>query len=123
MLDESATVEVRSAMPKQRTGRRSRTGRCWACPGWAKPDKLGYSSPHSNRWGTFGSDMDIPMAYTAKRYEIFFHIVSQTTPLLDVMDLEIFRTSASLASPAIAFEYLLPEVPIIIVVQAKLRIT
>ena len=63
------------------------------------------------------------MAYIAKGDEIFFHIASRTTSLLDVMDLEIFRTSASLASPAIAFEYLLPEVPIIIVVQAKLRIT
>ena len=52
------------------------------------------------------------MAYTAKGDEIFFHIASQTTSLLDVMDLEIFGTSASLASPAIALEYLLAKRPI-----------
>ena len=49
------------------------------------------------------------MTYTAKSYEIFFHIASQTTSLLDVMDLEIFRTSASLASPAITLEHLPAE--------------
>jgi hypothetical protein len=54
-----------------------------------------------------GTEMDFSMTHTAKSYEIFFHIASQTTSLLDVMDLEIFRTSASLASPAIAVEYLL----------------
>ena len=54
-----------------------------------------------------GTEMDVSMTHTAKSYEIFFHIASHTTSLLDVMDLEIFRTSASLASPAIALEYLL----------------
>ena len=39
---------------------------------------------------TFGSEMDFSMTHTAKSYEIFFHIASQTTSLLDVMDLEIF---------------------------------
>jgi hypothetical protein len=56
-----------------------------------------------------GTEMDFSMTHTAKSYEIFFHIASQTTSLLDVMDLEIFRTSASLASPAIAVEYLLAK--------------
>jgi len=49
------------------------------------------------------------MTHTAKSYEIFFHIASQTTSLLNVMDLEIFRTSASPASPTIAVEYLLAK--------------
>jgi len=53
--------------------------------------------------------MDISMTHTAKSYEIFFHIASQTTSLLNVMDLEIFRTSASPASPTIAVEYLLAK--------------
>jgi hypothetical protein len=53
--------------------------------------------------------MNLPMAGTAKGDEIFFHIASQTTSLLDVMDLEIFGTSAALASPAIAVEYLLAK--------------
>jgi hypothetical protein len=56
-----------------------------------------------------GTEMDFSMTHTAKSYEIFFHIASQTTSLLDVMDLEILRTSASLASPAIAVEYLLAK--------------
>ncbi len=63
------------------------------------------------------------MTHTAKSYEIFFHVASQTTPLLDVMDLEIFRTSASMASPAIAVEYLLAKPLIGIPVEANSRIS
>jgi len=59
------------------------------------------------------------MAYTAKCDEIFFHIPSQQTARLDVMDLEIFGTPASLASPAIALEHFLTKPPIGIPVQAK----
>ena len=49
------------------------------------------------------------MADAAKGDEIFFHVASQKASRLNVMDLEIFGTSASLASPAIALEHLLPE--------------
>ena len=56
--------------------------------------------------------MDFSMTHTAKSYEIFFHVASQTTSLLDVMDLEIFGNSTSLASPAIALEHLLTKPPI-----------
>ena len=56
-----------------------------------------------------GTEMDFSTTHTAKSYEIFFHIASQTTSLLDTMDLESFRTSASLAAPAIAVEYLLAK--------------
>ena len=48
--------------------------------------------------------MDLPMAWTAKGDEVFFHITSQMAARLNVMDLKIFGTSASLASPAIALE-------------------
>jgi hypothetical protein len=68
-----------------------------------------------------GSEVDLPMAYTAKGDEIFFHIPSQQAARLHMMDLEIFGASASLAAPAIAFEYLPAEAPISIMVQAKLR--
>jgi hypothetical protein len=67
--------------------------------------------------------MDFSMTHTAKSYEIFFHIGSQTTSPLDVMDLQILRTSASLASPAIAVEYLLAKPLIGIRIQAKPRIS
>jgi hypothetical protein len=53
--------------------------------------------------------MDFSMAGTAKYDEIFFGITSQGTARLNVMDLESLGTSASLASPAIAFEHLLAE--------------
>jgi hypothetical protein len=52
------------------------------------------------------------MAYAAKGDEIFFHIATQKTSRVNVMDLEIFGTTASLASPAIALENLLAEPPI-----------
>ena len=52
------------------------------------------------------------MAPTAKSDKIFFHIPSQVASRLHVMDLQILGTSASLASPAIALEYLLAKHPI-----------
>ena len=59
------------------------------------------------------------MTYTAHGDEIFFRIASQMAARLPVMDLEIFGTSALLASPAIALKYLPPKLPIGISVQAK----
>ena len=49
------------------------------------------------------------MAWAAKGDEVFFHITSQMAARLYVMDLEIFGTSAALASPVIALEYLLAK--------------
>jgi hypothetical protein len=49
--------------------------------------------------------MDLSMAGTAKSDEILFHVVSTSASRLHMMDLQIFRRSASLASPAIAFEH------------------
>lgn len=46
------------------------------------------------------------MAYTAKGDEIFFHIASQKASRLNVMDLQILGTSASLALPAVALKHL-----------------
>jgi hypothetical protein len=69
------------------------------------------------------SEMDFSMTYTAHRDEIFFHIASQKAARLPVMDLEIFGTPASLASPTIALQHLLPEAPVSIVVQAKPRMS
>ena len=63
--------------------------------------------------------MDLPMACTAKGDEIFFHIPSQLAARLHMMNLEIFGTSASLASPAITLDHSLTKPPIGIPVQAK----
>jgi hypothetical protein len=59
------------------------------------------------------------MACTAKSDEIFFHVTSQSASRLNVMDLEIFRRSASLASPAVAFEHPLAKHAIGIPVQSE----
>ncbi len=64
-------------------------------------------------------EMDFSMAGTAKYDEIFFDITSQGTARLNVMDLEILGSPASLASPAVALKYLPPKLPIRISVQAK----
>jgi hypothetical protein len=50
--------------------------------------------------------MDFTMAYIAKGNEIFFHIASLKASRLNVMNLEIFGTSASLTSPAVALKHL-----------------
>jgi len=63
--------------------------------------------------------MDLPVAGTAKGDEILFLIPSQLTSRLHMMNLQIFGTSASLASPAIALEHLLAKRVIGIPVQSK----
>jgi hypothetical protein len=63
--------------------------------------------------------MDLPMAYVAKGNEIFFHIASQGTARLNVMDLEILGSPASLTSPAIAPQHLPAKLLIGILVQAE----
>jgi hypothetical protein len=64
-------------------------------------------------------EMDFSMAPTAQGEEIFFHIPSQQASQLNVMDLEVFGSSASLASPTIALENPLTKSPVGIPVQAK----
>ena len=59
------------------------------------------------------------MAGTAKGDKIFFHIACQMTSRLNVMDLEIFGPSVSLASPAVALDHLLTKALIGTSVQAK----
>jgi hypothetical protein len=52
------------------------------------------------------------MAGTAKSDEILFHVASQSASRLNMMDLQIFGRSASLASPAVACEHPLAKLPI-----------
>ena len=53
--------------------------------------------------------MDLPVALATQRDQIWFGIVSQKTSRVKVMNLEMFGRPASLTSPAVAFEDLLPE--------------
>jgi hypothetical protein len=54
-------------------------------------------------------EVDFSMAYAAEGDEIFFHISSKSAARLHMMNLQICRTPASLASPAIALEHLLAQ--------------
>jgi hypothetical protein len=67
--------------------------------------------------------MDFSMADTAKADEIFFHIPSELAAPLHMMNLQIRRTPASLASPAIALEYLLAKLSIRVPIQTESRIS
>jgi hypothetical protein len=64
-------------------------------------------------------ETDSLVACTAKGDEILFHIPSQEASRLHVMYLQIFGTSALLASPTIALNNPLTKPPIGIPVQAK----
>lgn len=63
--------------------------------------------------------MDLPVACTAKGDEILFYISSQQAARLHMIDLQIFGTSALLASPTIALNNPLTKPPIGIPVQTK----
>jgi hypothetical protein len=65
--------------------------------------------------------MYLPVAFTAKSDEIFFHIPSQMASRLHVMDLKICGIFASLASPTIAFENSATQPSIGVRVQSKPR--
>jgi len=73
--------------------------------------------------GSLGTEMDLPMAGTAKGDEVFFHIASQKTSRLPMMDLEMSGNSASLASPPFPCEHLLAEPLVRIPVQSNPRLS
>ena len=59
------------------------------------------------------------MTCVAKGDEILLHIATQNASRLNMMDLKIFGTSASLASPAVALEHLMTKLPVRNVVQTE----
>lgn len=61
------------------------------------------------------------MAWIAQGNEIFFHVASQKASWLPMMNLKIFRPSAYLASPAVAFKHLLTKSPVRTRVQSNPR--
>jgi hypothetical protein len=65
--------------------------------------------------------MGLPMTGIAKRDEILFRVITQVTAFLDVMNLEISRRSALLASPTIAFKDLVAQFSIGILVESESR--
>ncbi len=49
------------------------------------------------------------MAFSTKRREIIFLIVTEVTSVLNVVDLKILQAAAVLATPAVSVQYLFPQ--------------
>jgi hypothetical protein len=50
--------------------------------------------------------VDVTVAISAERHQIFICVVAQPASRVDVVDLETIGTAAVLASPSIAFQHL-----------------
>ena len=66
-------------------------------------------------------EVQIPMTAGTKCYQIFESVVSQSTPRLDVMNLEILRRSTVLASPAVPLQDLFAKFVVGLSFQSKAR--
>lgn len=66
-------------------------------------------------------EVHIPVTAGAKCYQIFEGVVSQSPPRLDVMNLEIVRRSAVLASPAVSLQDLFTKFVVSLAIQSKAR--
>ena len=65
--------------------------------------------------------MDVTVAISAERDQIFVHVVTQSALRVDVVDLETIGTAAVLASPSITFQHFGAEFAIRICVEPKSR--
>ena len=65
--------------------------------------------------------MDVTVAISAERDQIFICIVTQSASRANVVDLETIRTATVLASPAVALQHFGAEFAIRIRVQLKPR--
>jgi hypothetical protein len=63
--------------------------------------------------------VDVTVAISTERDQIFVHVVTQPASRVDVVDLETIRTAAVLASPTIALQHFGLELSIRIWVQTK----
>ena len=65
--------------------------------------------------------MDVTVAISANRDQIFVHVVTQLAPRAEVVNLETIRTTAVLASPAVALQNVSAELAIRICAEPKSR--
>jgi hypothetical protein len=56
--------------------------------------------------------MNLLVAGGTQSYEVCVCVIPESAPRHDVMNLELTQRSASLAAPAVALQYLTPELPI-----------
>ena len=75
-----------------------------------------HSSPHLD-----AAAMDVAVAISAERDQIFVCVVTQPTSRANVVDLETIGTAAILASPAVTLQHFGVEFAIRIWVQPKSR--
>jgi len=68
-------------------------------------------------------EMDLPMTCTAQGDQICCNIASEQTSPLNMMDLQVFRASTLLASPAVACEHLPTKVTIGLLVEPDSRLS
>jgi len=65
--------------------------------------------------------MDVSVAISAERDQIFVFVITQSPPRANVVDLETIGTATVLASPAVALQYFGVEFAIRIRVQPEPR--
>jgi CelD/BcsL family acetyltransferase involved in cellulose biosynthesis len=65
--------------------------------------------------------MDVAVAISAERDQIFVGVVTQSAPRVDVVDLKTIGAATGLASPAVALQHFGAEFAIRIRVQPKPR--
>jgi hypothetical protein len=65
--------------------------------------------------------MDVTVAISAERDQIFVSVVTQSASRANVVDLETSGTAAALASPAVTLEHFGAELAIRICVEPKSR--
>ena len=65
--------------------------------------------------------MDVTVAISAERDEVFVGVVTQSAPRANVVDLKTIGAATGLASPAVALQYFDAEFAIRIWVQPKPR--
>ena len=65
--------------------------------------------------------MDVTVAISAERDQIFVHVVTQSALRVDVVDLETIGTAAVLASPSITFQHFDAKFAIGICVEPESR--
>ncbi len=78
--------------------------------------KVGRFLPDS---GTLLAEMECLMTAAAEGDEVLFGVVSESASWVDVVDLEVGRTAAVLAAPAIALQHLLAKSTVGLRVEAK----
>jgi hypothetical protein len=65
--------------------------------------------------------MDVTVAISTKRDQIFVCVVTQLAPRAEVVNLETIRTTAVLTSPAVTFQHIGAEFAIRIWAEPKSR--